>query len=67
MGVPIITKIERNIVRRDIWRHLLLKESEGAEKELKFVDTVSYSVFWGISYTVFWGFQFNINYMLWVV
>ena len=45
----------------------MLKESERAENELEFVDTVSYSVFWGTSYTVFWGFRLNIIYVLRVV
>ena len=62
-----ITDRKRNRVRRDSWRHLLLKESENDENELEFFDTVSYSVFWGISYTVFWDFKLNIIYMFCVV
>ena len=59
--IPSITDRIRNRVRRDSWRHLLIKESKRAENELEFVETVSYSVFWCISYTVFWGVSVKYN------
>ena len=46
---------------------LVAKGKRKVRKKLEFVDTVSYSVFWGTSYTVFWGFRLNIIYVLRVV
>ena len=56
---------KRNRARRDIWRHLLLKESERAENELELVNTVSYNISLGYIIRSYLGF--SIKYSLYVI